>query len=295
MRLRLLLLFLSFMLLVPAASQAKDLRYWGGKTLPSHHIHLIWWGKASNFSSSRNQWIMQLFKDVAKNNNQHNIYSILGEYPSSSPSRVNLGDVDSLLTPLPRVHNALCPRGREICVGMSELEGLWQQISRAKPAWQWDEENLYMILLPRSARACFGYPSRPQCSNQYWSGLHSGDYQGLQGFPWAMVADQSDLASLSYVFTHEHLESITDPFPVNLQARQGISGWQDLSGEEISDLCEGGNLFPQFIGPHRYLVGKQWSNHYKKCVAGSSYQAAPQHALAPRNLQPFPALRYLHA
>lgn len=284
-----------------SSAGAAQMQYWGGRTLGAHHVHLIWWGQAKNFSSARNGFILRLFRDVAHSGvNRRNVYSILNEYTSDHLSQTNSPGVDSLLVPLPRVHSSACPRGRRICVSYAELSVLWGQVAAKKPNWQWDENNLYMILLPTGADACFGLSGQMKCSGAYWSGVHSAEWATLGNFPWAIVADDTDLSYTSFVFTHEHLEAITDPFPTVSSARSGISGWQDPISREVSDLCEGEAPATQTIGIHRYMVGQQWSNHSKRCVGWSAYHAPLQtrlHSLSRQKAQsiimPFSSMSYL--
>jgi hypothetical protein len=80
----------------------------------------------------------------------------------------------------------------------------------------------------------------------------------------------ADADSEISVVSHEHMESVTDPFVNTLL----YAAWYDASGQEIGDKCawnfatvgpDGGNVT---LNGHRYIVQQEWSNSLHGCTLG---------------------------
>ncbi|HZS90129.1 MAG TPA: hypothetical protein VFE42_21855 [Chloroflexota bacterium] len=80
----------------------------------------------------------------------------------------------------------------------------------------------------------------------------------------------ADADSEISIISHEHMESVTDPFVNTLS----YAAWYDASGQEIGDKCawnfgtvgpDGGNVT---LNGHRYIVQREWSNALHGCTLG---------------------------
>ena len=73
-----------------------------------------------------------------------------------------------------------------------------------------------------------------------------------------------DFRSLTAISSHEYTEAITDPFPAPSTHVVYPQAWNDMQGNEIGDLCAGGN--DSLNTPHdSYTVQSEWDNSKNGC------------------------------
>ncbi len=113
-----------------------------------------------------------------------------------------------------------------------------------------DDQLLYMVFMPPNA-ASSGPFTGEHCSFHFLgTKCHCG---------W--VTNDGTLSSLTSIFSHELVESVTDPEGGAITGDYGScrqDGWC-----EIGDVCAGNNVTMDGVNVHRY-----WSQADRKCVPG---------------------------
>ncbi|MDQ6745145.1 MAG: PKD domain-containing protein, partial [Actinomycetota bacterium] len=101
---------------------------------------------------------------------------------------------------------------------------------------------------------------------------------GISGCDSGHHPNGSSDSALAGGLSHEHNESITDPYP--------NTGWADHTngGAENGDKCGGnygaalvapnGSLYNQVVGGHLYYYQQEWSNQGHQCLQGFSFSGA---------------------
>ncbi len=143
-----------------------------------------------------------------------------------------------------------------------------QQLSGPNPAWgAADASTIYLLLMPVGTDVLSG----GSCCVDFL-GYHGQVAVGAIEVPYAVVCDCAPLAGdkltpLEYVTTtviHELAEAATDPFsdsdPAYAQTDDDHILWTDLTGGEVSDMCDE-NKDANFVpAGATYMIQRSWSN-----------------------------------
>jgi len=256
-----------FILLFQTQASAAKLKYWGGPTMSSTRVHLIWWGPPKRFPAGYIRKAETYFKDAARSGGRgRNVYSVLSQYPgrAKTPTGLHFQWGGSIRVNMANRKNPVCPRRMpSTCMGRKELEdALVSAGAKRRPGLK----DFYVVMLPSHAAACVGSHSQPVCSSA-WFGVHSFSRLDSSTIVWALITYQPLQSNLSWILLHEHMEALTNPMPVAGVQRTNRSGWMTNDSKEISDLCARHQTARQKLGAHYYRMPLQWSNHSNKCLA----------------------------
>jgi hypothetical protein len=239
------------------------------------------------FDSPYESLINQYFADVAAASASHStadVYSVATQYTDSSgpvqyQSTVGGSYVDH--DPLPA--NGCSDGVDPACLTDLQLQAEIQNVLTAE-GWHGSLANEFFLMTPVGVGSC-GDASGSECSTDVFCAYHSDftdsagepviyanePYEGAlggcsgpgQGFP-----DDEDADTTINTISHEHNESITDPFG---------SGWVAADGQtEDGDLCaygygsplgltSNGQPYNQLINSHEYSLQQEYSNAVAGC------------------------------
>ena len=210
----------------------------GGVIIPQVHLHLIFWGSSWNSAGAvptmgqvTDAVINILTGPYMASLHQYRgidsgylagaalVSNAVGSSPASPPANFTNDDVANLLTNL---------------ISAGRL-----------PDPSTDNELLYMVMLPPGV-------SQPGLLGEHTYYSHNGT--NLH-FGW--VANGGSLTSVTWVFTHELVESVTDPAGTAITGTGcNQSGWC-----EIGDVCTGNTAVINGVTVQRY-----WSQVDGQCV-----------------------------
>ena len=76
-----------------------------------------------------------------------------------------------------------------------------------------------------------------------FGGYHNGYVSAKHGNVFYAVLPEcsSGFSGVTYVASHELIEAVTDPFPTPGSSPAYPQAWNAVDGNEIADLCNGGN------------------------------------------------------
>jgi hypothetical protein len=210
----------------------------GGPVIGQVHLYLVFWGAAWNTGTTSPS--MGAVTDAVVNiltgpymNSLHQYRSIgsgwlegtvlvsnaVGSSPATPPANFSNSDVETLLTNL---------------IAAGRL-----------PDPSTDSELLYMVMLPQGA-------SQPGLLGEHTYYSHNGT-----NLHYGWVANGGSLTSVTWVFSHELVESVTDPEGSAVTGTGcNQSGWC-----EIGDVCTGNTAVINGVTVQRY-----WSQVDGQCV-----------------------------
>jgi hypothetical protein len=248
--------------------------------------------------------VNQYFTDVADaSGTKSNVYSDDTQYndatgPIAYDSTFGGSYVDTSAFPA----NGCTDGSKPVCVSNQALEAEIQSVVTAQH-WPIGKTSLFFVLLPSGIGSCYGGTHCTSDPVNGWCAYHSGfmgpnsspiiyaaePFDGTiagchgaagQGFPNGVDAD-----SAINTISHEHNESITDPWG---------NAWFNGDDEEIADLCAwtfgsqlgttNGQPYNQLINGHPYSLQQEYSNDGSTCVqryGGASAQDAPGNSARP--------------
>lgn len=210
----------------------------GGVIIPHVHLHLIFWGTAWNSAGAvptmgqiTDAVINILTGPYMNSLSQYRgvgsgylegaalVSNVVGSSPASPPANFSNNDIETLLTNL---------------ISAGQL-----------PDPSSDSELLYMVMLAPGA-------SQPGLLGEHTYYSHNGT-----NLHYGWVANGGSLSSVTWVFSHELVESVTDPEGSAITGtgcNQG--GWC-----EIGDVCTGNTAVINGVTVQRY-----WSQVDGQCV-----------------------------
>ncbi|MDX6513772.1 MAG: large repetitive protein [Gaiellaceae bacterium] len=271
-----------------------QLVYHGGSVLRTTRTYAIYWTPSGySFPSIYRTVLDGYFQNVARaSGDWMNVYDVNSEYydttgPISSVSTFGGSTVDT--APLP-ARDAACTASTPACITDAQLRAEIVKVAAAR-GWARTSTSLFFMFTPSGVGSCFSAVGG--CSYSYYCAYHgyANDASGSLLYanqPWVDVygcrtgaAPNGDVAADAAinVVSHEHNESITDPYG---------TGWYDANGQENGDLCAwqmGAQLgwtatgaYNQVIGKGKYWLQQEWSNAGGGCVQRI---AAPTPTLGP--------------
>jgi hypothetical protein len=284
----------------PVAGQA-NMTYHGGAVLHSNRTYAIYWLPSGTTVASGYQSVINgFFGNVAAASGQNsNVYAVDQQYTDGSGAAANSsafgGSYVDTQTPIPNdcasEYGSVHVSG---CVTDADIEA---EASRAIAAAGWTptSSSIFFVFTPKNVGSCFS-GSGGTCAYTYYCAYHSAftdshgrtilyanqpypDTSGLSGLGGSCDAGQHPNANVAdatiNVASHEHNETITDPFG---------NAWFDSSGQEIGDKCawDFGTLaynqnggYNQSIGTGQYFMQMEWSNNVSGCLQTYTPPAAP--------------------
>ena len=267
------------------ASASSDLVYNGGPVLDTNTAYAIFWAP-SNYpiASSYQSLIKRFYTDVSAATDagaSTNAYftdtqygqGTVGSTATTAGSLHNYSTFGGSYVDTTRISNGCRDRYTAICVTDSQVQAeIKSDLTKAR--WTAGTGKIFFIFTPKGVGSCY---SSGSCSFTQWCAYHSWSgslvYANMPfadtvsracdaGYhPNASIDPNAD-ATIS-VASHEHNESITDPFG---------SAWFNSSGSEIGDLCAwnfgtvGSNQANQTINGDPYILQQEWSNLSTGCV-----------------------------
>jgi hypothetical protein len=274
--------------------------YHGGQVMRTNTAYAIYW-VPSGFSvdSSYESLINRYFGDVAAaSGSQSNVYSVATQYYDADSS-IHYGSTfgGSYVDTRPFPENGCS--GAPVCLTDQQLQDEIQNVLTAK-GWQGGTNSVFFVMTPKGVASCIDSAST-KCTTTHpgfcayhssffdssgtpviyadepYAGAISGctfSLVGTQGFP-----NDHDADATINTISHEHNESITDPF--------GDAWWaNDGEGDETADLCAAdfgstplgtvnGQPYDQLINGHPYSLQEEYSNDNGACVADYTPSIAP--------------------
>jgi hypothetical protein len=243
------------------------------------------------FDSPYESLINGYFQDVAAaSGSTSNVYSVATQYSDNSgpiqyASTVGGSYVDH--DPLPA--NGCSDGVDPACLTDFQLQTEIQNVLTAK-GWHGSLTNVFFLMTPVGVGSC-GDASGTECSTDVFCAYHSAftdlanepviyanePYEGTiggcsgpgQGFP-----NDADADTTINTISHEHNESITDPFG---------DGWIASDGNENGDLCAytygtalgaagNGQPYNQLINGHDYSLQQEFSDKGSACFQNATQE-----------------------
>jgi hypothetical protein len=273
---------------LPAASQdagkgkggsGSGLIYHGGPVLHANKTVPIYWGPSSTFGPGYQSTINQYFLDVAHDSGANtNVYSVETQYYDvvntvtthiqySVAAGAPLADSSA---PVNSCTDAVSQTS--VCVSDTAIQN---EVAARVP--DPDPSTVYFVFTGKGVGSCYASSS---CAFSSYCAYHSHFTRTAGGVtktwlytnqpyadtvPLACDAGNSpnanDADATINVASHEHRESINDPFG---------NAWYDRRGAEGSDKCAWtfgavtGN-YNQTINTHHYFLQQEWSNSPSGC------------------------------
>jgi len=229
-------------------------------------------------------FINQYFADVAHDSGgTQNVYSIAEQYfDGSGAVQYQSTFAGSYVDHDPLPANGCDDGADPVCLTDFQLQSEIQNVLTTK-GWHGSPTNEFFLMTPVGVGSC-GDASGAECSSNVFCAYHNSftdlagepviyanePYEATiggctgpgQGFP-----NDTDADTTINTISHEHNESITDPFG---------DAWIASDGEENGDLCaytygaphgtaSNGEPYNQLINGHDYSLQEEWSNKGNNC------------------------------
>jgi hypothetical protein len=255
------------------------------------------------FDAPYQSLIDRYFADVgaASGATLHNVYSVATQYYDNTgfiayQSTFAGSYVDHDPLPANGCDDGVDP----VCLTDFQLENEIQNVLTAK-GWHGSPTNEFFLMTPAGFGSC-GDATGTECSTDVFCAYHNAftdaagepviyanePYEGQiggcsgpgQGFP-----NDGDADTTINTISHEHNESITDPFG---------DGWIDVgTGEENGDMCAytygaplgtvGGEPYNQVINGHDYSLQQEFSDKGSSCIQDSTQETGKMSMVLPYN------------
>ncbi len=275
-----------------AFSQTR-LEWHNGDVLHANKAYALFWDPSGTYPETTEANIDQYFADVATDSGQaSNVYSVAVQYSDSGGSAAYKSTFGSAFVLKEGYPKGTCsdPVGHAVCISDGAVE---TEVSNFVAAFHLPTQDaLYFVYLPPNVVTCM---KTSVCSDNSFCAYHkvtsSSPHILYANMPYEVQkacqkdgnsvtqepnGDPSDV--LVKTTSHEHIESITNPF--------GDGWYNNATGAEIGDKCNGsgddanaflptlggeantGTLYTQLIGGHQYYLQSEWSNNGERCAMG---------------------------
>jgi hypothetical protein len=247
--------------------------------------------------------IDRYFGDVAHDSGgTTNVYSVATQYSDNTgPIAYQSTFAGSYVDRDPLPANGCSDGVDPVCLTDFQLQAEIQNVLTAK-GWHGTPTNEFFLMTPVGVGSC-GDPGGTECSTNAFCAYHNAftdaagepviyanePYEGQlggcsdpakQGFP-----NDPDADTTINTISHEHNESITDPFG---------DAWIDVgSGDENGDLCAytygaplgtvGGQPYNQVINGHDYSLQQEFSDLGSACIQNATQEHPPMSMSLPYN------------
>ena len=266
---------------------ATPLIFHGGPVMDTNTVYAIFWDPGAKYPLARNYagLIVRFFKDVSAATNAGattNVYHLDTQYGAgiTGSSQVTLNSLPNQSTfggyfvDRTAVSNGCTDVDTSSCVSDSQMSA---EISKDISSTGWSngqptiaQNHEFFMFTPKGLGSCI--ISVIECSFSTFCAYHSSvGNMVYANMPFADTvpsacdagyhpnsAINANADATINVTSHEHNESITDPFG---------SAWYDSSGNEIGDKCAwmfgtvGSNQANQTINGHPYILQQEFSNY----------------------------------
>jgi hypothetical protein len=267
------------------AGASSNLIYNGGPVLDTNTAYAIFWAP-SNYpmAASYQSLIRRFYTDVAAATDASattNAYfadtqygpGTVGSTVTTAGSLRNFSTFGGSYVDTTPIKNGCRDRYTSICVTDSQVATeVASDLSRA--GWSAGSGKIFFMFTPKGVGSCY---SSNSCSFSQWCAYHSWSGNLIYAnMPFADTVSRAcdvgyhpnknidpNADATINVASHEHNESITDPFG---------SAWFNSSGSENGDLCAwtfgtvGSNQANQTINGDPYILQREWSNLSAGCV-----------------------------
>jgi hypothetical protein len=275
-----------------------NLTYHRGPVMPTNQVYAIFWippGYTVDTSGAGYQnTIDNYFSNVAHDSVSGagpfstNVYWSDTQYYESTPSGNQNVSYNSAFVTVINDTTEYPPNGctdsyTTVCLTDQQIQiEIQRVIGTANPTGGATE---YFLFTPKNVGSCIDSTSA-KCSYSYYCAYHSnfadtnnGQQVLYANMPYANFVPSAcgsgqkpngnDADSTINVTSHEHNETITDPFG---------SAWYDIQGNENGDKCAwnfgskrqisgpSGAKYNQTINGAHYYLQQEWSNHSSGCV-----------------------------
>src|SRR5438067_9539799 len=267
-----------------------NLTYHFGPVMTTNQTYAIYWDPAGTTSGSYQTTINGFLGDVALDSGKTgNVYYSDTQYSSIAYSSSYVASfVDATSYPT----NGCSDSYTTTCLSDGQITTELRSFvsSHGLPT---GGSTLYFVFTPRGVGSCY---SSGSCAFSSYCAYHSNVGTGSSAIiyanqPYTMTVpaacgsgqspNGNDADSTINVVSHEHNESITDPFG---------TAWYDRRGYENGDKCawnfgtalgtNANGRYNQLINGHDYYLQQEWSNSRSGCVltgiqpAGRTLRAA---------------------
>jgi hypothetical protein len=269
----------------PTPPPAANLTYHGGRVQHTNTTHAIYWVPSGySVQSGYKSVINTFFKNVAAASGAtSNVYfsdtqysdTTLGNILYSSKFAGALTDTDAFPS------SGCVDVYTSVCLTDAQLQTEIAKFVKAK-GLPTGLNHEYFLFTPKKVGSCTDATST-ECSFTYYCAYHSnfvnsaGQEILYANMPYAAIdssncgsgesPNHNDADSTLNVTSHEHNETITDPYG---------TAWYDSSGNENGDKCawnfgtplggSAGAEYNQVINGGHYYLQQEWSNHSSGCV-----------------------------
>ncbi len=254
-------------------TSSQNLIFHGGPVLSGNTAYAIFWAPSGySFPSGYESLIERYLKDDSVDTSKDltsNVYYAATQYSGLSAAT----NVGGSYTDTTQFTNDCRDRATAICVSDAQIARELNNLVTGGTVPS-GSNYIYFVFTPPGVGSCY---SRGSCSFTQFCAYHSNTGNLLYAnMPYA---DTSPAACDSgyqpngnpadatiNVLSHEHNETITDPFG---------TAWYNSSGYENGDLCawnfgtmtgSGASAYNQTINGDHYALQQEWSNKSSGCV-----------------------------
>jgi hypothetical protein len=268
-----------------------DLVYHGGPVLLTNKTVAIYWGPgalapgsgSASFPDAGYQTVVnRYFSDVAAaSGTTSNVYAVERQYYNSGGGHIQYASsagtalVDD--SPYPASGCSDTVAATTVCLSDSQIQA---EVARVVP--NPDPQTVYFVFTGKGAGSCY---SGSSCAFSSYCAYHSSFTANRNSYlyanqPYADTvptacdagsgyhpngAESTDADATINVASHEHRESINDPFG---------NAWYDRRGYEGSDKCawnfgSTSSGYNQTIHGSHYALQQEWSNAISGCALGA--------------------------
>jgi len=225
----------------PDVATAATMKYFGGPVIPNAKVYVLWWGNAANINpvlTAAKGGISDFFAGITNSKymdwlNEYNttINAQAGSHVGSpgTNQRIGRGSFAGALTLSP------VPAGN---VTDTQIQATLDSAFTAGTLPQPDDATIYAIFFPRSVTITLtGVGS--SCST--FGAYHFSTTETTRHNAYYLVMPDcgSSFSGFTRVTSHELIEATTDAIPTPGSNPDFPQAWNDSSGSEVGDLCEG--------------------------------------------------------
>ena len=267
-------------------SSGGNLAFHGGPVLLTNKTVAIYWGPGASapgsgsFPDAGYQTVInRYFSDVARASGAtSNVYAVETQYYDSSGSRIQYASTAGAAlvddSPYPASGCSDTVAATTVCLSDSQIQA---EVAKLVP--KPDPQTVYFVFTGKGAGSCY---SGSSCAFSSYCAYHSSFASNGKSYlyanqPYADTvptacdagfhpngAESPDADATINVASHEHRESINDPFG---------NAWYDRRGYEGSDKCAWNfgttsNGSNQTINGNPYMLQQEWSNAISGCALG---------------------------
>lgn len=226
--------------LTPQAATLGTMRYFGGPVIANAKIYVVWWGNPANISSlvtATTGGIADFYTGITnsaymdwQNEYDTNILTQAGSHTGAAGTGQHVGRGNFAGT---RTLTSI-PAGN---VTDLQIQATLDQAFAAGTLPQPDANTIYAIYFPRSVRITLD--GSTSCSA--FGAYHFNTVETTRHNAYYLVIPDCSYSFRSFtsVSSHELLEAVTDAQPTPGSNPDFPQAWNNATGSEVADLCQG--------------------------------------------------------